>query len=138
MQKTKTFCADKDMEIHEKLRSFIRHNRVSEVEEVLSDSSHASLPPHVLIHHKDDFGNTLLHAAAQSGSRRMVKLCLQHGADINAQNYQGLTALHYCFGLGYTELGNYLLQKGADDSIVCKRGFTVYEMGERGGGVRDF
>eukprot|EP00960_Hanusia_phi_P002716 80280-Hanusia_phi.AAC.2 len=30
---------------------------------------------------------------------------------------QGNTCLHYCFGYNYTELGEYLISKGADESI---------------------
>jgi len=35
---------------------------------------------------KDQHGNQCIHIAAQNGSKRMVKVCLRWGADINAQN----------------------------------------------------
>jgi hypothetical protein len=35
--------------------------------------------------------------------------------------------LHFAFGYGYTEAGEYLVKKGADDSIRNKDGLTCYE-----------
>ena len=43
------------------------------------------------------------------------------------QNLRGNTALHYSYAYKFTELGDYLLSKGADDSIVNAEGLTCYE-----------
>ena len=71
--------------------------------------------------------NSLLHIACQNGSKRGVKCLLRNGADINAQNNAGNTPLHYCFRYDFRELGEYLLEKGADDSVLNKDGQTCYE-----------
>lgn len=39
----------------------------------------------------------------------------------------GQTALHFCFAYHFEELGQYLLSKGADDSILNADGLTCYE-----------
>jgi ankyrin repeat protein len=40
---------------------------------------------------------------------------------------EGCTVLHYCFEYKHTELGKYLRDKGADDSLLNAEGFTCYE-----------
>ena len=59
--------------------------------------------------------------------QRILKLLLRHNADINATNNSGNTVLHYCFSYGNEDLANYLIDKGADDSIVNIDGLTCYE-----------
>merc|ERR1711924_198581 len=44
---------------------------------------------------RDRLGNTLLMVCAQNGNKKMAKLVLRHGADMNAQNNRGNAALHY-------------------------------------------
>ena len=71
--------------------------------------------------------NSLLHVACQNGNKVIVKNCLRSGAYINCQNSRGNTPLHYCFAYGYTELGQYLVSKGADDAMRNVDGLTCYE-----------
>jgi hypothetical protein len=40
---------------------------------------------------------------------------------------QGQTALHFAFALGYTELGKWLIKKGASTSIKNCNAMTCYE-----------
>lgn len=42
--------------------------------------------------------------------------------------FQGNTCLHYCFAYGYTELGEYLKSKGAQNDIPNKDGLTSDEV----------
>jgi hypothetical protein len=105
-----------------KLSSLARHGKVSDAEELVNQPDW-----NVPIDFQDDQGNTLLHIAAQNGAKRLVKLCLRRGADLNAQNLNGQTALHFAFGYGYNEVGEYLVSKGADDSIVNRDKLTCYE-----------
>lgn len=105
-----------------KVCSLARHGKITDVEEVINQPEWS-----VPIDYQDEQGNTLLHMAAQNGSKRMVKTCLRRGASLNVQNLTGQTALHFAFGYGYDDLGNYLLKLGADDSIKNKDGLTCYE-----------
>ena len=49
-------------------------------------------------------GNTLLLVAGQNGLKRISKMLLRFGANVNAQNERGQTALHFCFSYGFLEL----------------------------------
>ena len=75
----------------------------------------------------DEFGNTLFIIACQQGNKKMCKFLLRRGAHINAQNHAGNTGLHYLYEYGHTDLADYLLQKGADDSFLNAEGLTCYE-----------
>jgi ankyrin repeat protein len=72
-------------------------------------------------------GNTLLHVASQNGNKRVVKLALRRGANINLRNNGGNTPLHYAYAYGFEELGEYLKAKGADDTLQNLEGLTPYE-----------
>jgi hypothetical protein len=79
-----------------KICSLCRHNRVKEAEAALSE------PDWILgIDYQDDGGNSLLHIAAQNGNKRMVNMCLRHGANINLQNGSGQTPLHFALRYNY-------------------------------------
>lgn len=105
-----------------KIGSLIRHGRYNEAEALMND------PQWMLtIDYQDDDGNTLLHIAAQNGNKRVVKLCLRHGASLDIQNASGQTALHFAYGYNYTELGQYIHSKGANDSIRNDDGLTCYQ-----------
>jgi len=101
--------------------SFARHNRSKDLERVLDSSG---IPPNV----RDQHGNTILIIACQNGLKRIAKVALRRGADINARNYKGNTCLHFCFAYGYGDtLGKYLISKGADSSIRNAAGLSCYE-----------
>ena len=76
---------------------------------------------------QDNAGNGLLAIACQNGNKRIAKLCLRRGANINQQNLAGQTCLHYCFSYGFEELAEYLMDKGANDSLLNAEGLTCYE-----------
>ena len=80
------------------------------------------------VDHRDGKDNTCLHHACMQGKKRVAKMLLRLGADINAQNRRGHTCLHYCFAYGYEELGEYLITKGADESILNEMGATCREV----------
>lgn len=67
--------------------------------------------------HEDELGDTALHRAAVFGHAYIVKLLLQHGAEINAAKLQGFTALHHACSQAHVEVVDCLLQAGADVSL---------------------
>jgi hypothetical protein len=105
-----------------RLCSLCRHGKFVEVEQMLNRPDW-----NVPIDHQDTRGNCLLHIAAQNGNIRLVKLCLRRGAAINIQNLNGQTPLHFAFGFGFKEVGDYMLMKGGDDTIRNRDGLTCYE-----------
>jgi hypothetical protein len=106
----------------DKISSLIRHGKYIDVENLLNGADW-----NVPIDFQDLQGNTLVHIAAQNGSKRLIKLCMRRGANLNAQNVNGQTALHFAFGYGYNDLGDYLCGKGADDNIRNTDNLTCYE-----------
>lgn len=50
-----------------------------------------------------------------------------YGADLNATNLKGNTALHYSFNYGYDDIGLYLIESGADEFQTNHEGLTCYE-----------
>jgi hypothetical protein len=100
--------------------SLARHNRYDDVADLLDKG--------VPVDVQDAFGNTILLIACQNGLKRMAKLALRKGCDINMQNYKGNTALHFCYAYGYGDsLAAYLIDKGADDTIRNADGFLPHE-----------
>eukprot|EP00961_Rhodomonas_salina_P124165 1673296-Rhodomonas_salina.1 len=63
----------------------------------------------------------------QNGHKRIVKEALRRYCNMDHQNQKGNTGLHFCFAYKYDELGRYLIEKGADDTIRNNRGKTCYE-----------
>ena len=104
------------------LASWARHGKYREIEDAMNQSDW-TLP----IDYQDELGNTLLQIAVQNGNKRITKLCLRRGAEINKQNLGGQTVMHYAFSYGFDELAEYLQSKGADDSLRNADGLTCYE-----------
>lgn len=71
----------------------------------------------------DQNGNTIFHAGAQQGQKKVCKAAVRYGAQLNAQNNSGNTALHYLLCFGYVELADYFIKKGCDSQIRNKNGF---------------
>jgi hypothetical protein len=121
-QKVEVTKQQKLAEDFKKVCSLCRHGKFGDIEEMMNHPDWS-----LSMDYQDDAGNTMLHIAAQNGNKRMVKLCLRRGAELNAQNLQGQTPLHFTYSYGYAEVGEYLVQKGADDSVRNKDGLTCYE-----------
>ena len=78
---------------------FVRHGNYKELEEKMNEPDW-NLP----IDYTDQGGNTLLAISCQNGHKRIAKLCLRMGSNINHQNLSGQTCLHYAFGYGFGKL----------------------------------
>jgi len=89
--------------------SAARHGKHKDVEASLV----AGFPPEYV----DSFGNTLFHVACQNGNKRIAKLAIKYGGDMDAQNTKGNTGLHFLFAYGYPDVAEYFIEKGASESI---------------------
>ena len=70
-------------------------------------------------------GATPLHDAALGGSKPVVELLLDKGADVNAVDREtGATPLHNAASWGRTEAIAILLAHGADSSLKNRAGLT--------------
>jgi len=100
--------------------SQVRHGRLKRVEE--------SLRLGFDINTEDDKGNTILITAVQNNHRKMLDLILNRGGTINHVNAHGNTALHYALAYDTSgEIAEFLIEKGADDTIENKEGLTCYD-----------
>ena len=61
--------------------SFARHGHYKELEKLFLEGINPDS--------KDKFGNTLLIISAQNNNKRILKICLRYGAQINMQNIMG-------------------------------------------------
>lgn len=69
----------------------------------------------------DGCGDQPIHHAARNGDTEIVRLLIEHGADVNAKNTRGHTVLYCAGGHGHLEALQLLLLHGAD----CDTKFTV-------------
>ncbi|CAJ1461524.1 unnamed protein product [Effrenium voratum] len=105
-----------DFEKHDNVAfSFVRHNRYEAIEAIIQQESG-------ILEARDEFGNNMLHVACQNDHRRIAKLLLKNGINVNDQNLAGNTPLHYCFQYNFLHLSDYLIAHGADETIANKKG----------------
>ena len=82
----------------------------------------------------DDKYSRPIHRAAQSGNLECLKICLEAGADINARNGMGRTALTIACSFNFVECAEFLINQGSDVNLqdwagetpliaACKRGW---------------
>jgi ankyrin repeat protein len=72
---------------------------------------------------------TLLMSATVSGNYEFALFCIDHGADINARDFNGSTALHYAVLEKETlNIARLLVLKGANTQIMDSEGNTPYDL----------
>ncbi len=70
-------------------------------------------------------GGTALSVASDKGFVELAEILLNHGADINFQDAAGgLTPLHFAAYMGKTEMVEFLVERGADATIIAQNGYT--------------
>lgn len=62
----------------------------------------------------DDYGNNILHLAAQFGHASLVSFALVHCLNINSINIAGDTPLHVAIEHNHVEVVQILIRAGAD------------------------
>ena len=108
---TKAEQAKKQAVLHEESSAQVRSTvGVPDLETVFSQARHGrikrleeSLNLGFPVDSEDSKGNTLLIVAAQNLNKRMMEILLARGANVNHQNAQGNTALH--FAMAYDTSG---------------------------------
>ena len=79
----------------------------------------------LLVRHKNSKGRTLLHeAASERGGEDYARILLEYGADINAKDNTGRTALHWAVGRDDLRLTATLVSNGADPNMMDDDGLT--------------
>lgn len=62
----------------------------------------------------DDYGNNILHLAAQAGHASMIAFALSHCVNVNTTNVAGETPLHVAIENNSLEIVDMLVRAGAD------------------------
>lgn len=102
--------------------SLTRHGRVEEVDSLLLRGIH--------IDDRDHYGNAILHISCQNGNKKLMKLALRYGANIDICNFKGNTAMHFAYRYGYANtLGSYLQRKGANPTLQNLAGEICTDLG---------
>ncbi|MBC8133417.1 MAG: ankyrin repeat domain-containing protein [Deltaproteobacteria bacterium] len=70
-------------------------------------------------------GRTPLFSAVLGGSLGLVGLLLEAGADINARDHQGFSALHFAAQEDLPEMARLLIAKGADVNALDEDGSSI-------------
>jgi hypothetical protein len=100
----------------------IRHGRVHETAALLSSERDACESNCESKNARDKFGNAPLIVAAQNNRKRIMKLLVKSGVDLNSWNLEGNTALHYAYAYGHWEVAEYLTRRGADENARNNKG----------------
>lgn len=81
------------------------------------------------VNDQDNAGNTALHEAALNGHLDVVKLLVEHGADVNIQSYEMFkdTPLIDASANGHLLVVKFLLECGADSLVCNSKGLTAYD-----------
>ncbi|EQC29502.1 hypothetical protein SDRG_12750 [Saprolegnia diclina VS20] len=98
---------------------YTRNNNVKELENMLDLGVHVNA--------QDENGNSLFVLACQQGNKNMCKFLMRRRCDTTMQNFRGNTGLHYCYEYKWTELAEYLKEKGVRDDIPNADGLMCYE-----------
>lgn len=98
-----------------KLYSAIRDNNLAQLKSLLSEKTAANTA--------DERGQTPLMYAALTGSVEAMRLLIDRGADVNAQNAYGSTALMW--SLAEPAKVRLLLDHGADVNLIARSGRTA-------------
>ena len=76
-----------------------------------------------------NLGEQLIVAAREGKIERVEKL-LAKGADVNAGDIAGQTALMYAAGEGHSEIAEFLIEQGANVDVKNKAGRTALMIAE--------
>jgi ankyrin repeat protein len=71
------------------------------------------------------YENPLIHIAIKSSSLKSLKFLIDNGADVNAKNLKGTTALHYATMLSQDDSVKLLIQNKADVNAKDLKGITA-------------
>ena len=76
----------------------------------------------------DDNLNSLMIMAAMKGHAKMVKLLCNQGLNVNHQNKDGNTALHFALSGNYIQTVDILLSNDACEKTLNKQGLSPWDM----------
>ena len=70
-------------------------------------------------------GDSILMIACKCGYKKLAVSVIERGAsNLDQQDHDGNTAAHWAYAMGFNELGEYLVFKGANDRLKNSQGYT--------------
>ena len=72
-------------------------------------------------------GNTLLLIAVREGNYQITKFLCEENADVNIQNNDGNTALHYAIGKHFYSIADILTMHGAKEDLLNLKGYSPWD-----------
>ena len=72
-------------------------------------------------------GNTLLLLAVREGNYQITKFLCEENADVNIQNNDGNTALHYAIGKHFYSIADILTMHGAKEDLLNLKGYSPWD-----------
>jgi ankyrin repeat protein len=84
-----------------------------------------------IIYRDNHILHLVVHVAAKNSQISMLQLLLKKGADINARDSGGRTALIECARWNQDKVAQFLLENGADASIAYDDGITALVLSEK-------
>ena len=100
-----------------KLWNACKHGDVKTVERLAIKKAGANAKAH---------GMALIHIAARYGNTNTVRYLLSLGANVNAVDEEGWTALHWASAGGHVNVMQLLLVHGTDPKVKPKRVLPLY------------
>lgn len=77
---------------------------------------------------QDDNGNSVLLMAVMTGDTKTLELLINEGCNVNHQNFDGNTPLHFAIRGRYYKCIDMILNAGADEAIENNLGKQAWEM----------
>lgn len=78
--------------------------------------------------HRSDNNKTILMYSAWMGNMDAIAHLLEKGADINAQDETGATALHLAIWKNHEAIAILLIERGADFNLLSKDGMSAMDI----------
>lgn len=101
------------------LQAACQNNRLWVAQYLLANHAEVDIP--------NRLGRTSLHSAAYRGNVPVAQLLLIWRAQINMQCEEGFTPLHYASWQGHSLMVNFLLDAGADKTILDTHGRSAFD-----------
>ena len=84
---------------------------------------------------RDANGQTLLHLATQRGKVEMINFLCDHGADVNAKDFDGKPPVYYAAKFKSVQAGRILIAHGADLEVEASSGKPLLAYDEEDMGI---
>lgn len=108
----------------------VRKGQIENVREILDahpELVNATTDPDQLLRPSDTLAMRLIHVAVAENQPELLRLLIDHGADLNVRNADGRLPLHDCFELGHDDMAKILLDAGAVPDVCAAAAYGMHD-----------